>query len=87
MLFRLVHTLIISGTTSFGAAQLSGKNDIESVNLFLGPLDACTHEQRWKTGLKCRDSVFDDGEVDKGQLPNVLMQVALENALPSTVNK
>lgn len=82
MLFRLIHALLKSGTTSFSAAQLSGKNDIESVNLFLGPLDARTHEQRWETGLKSRDSVFDDGEVDKGQLPDVLMQVAFENALP-----
>ena len=85
MLFCLVHTFRPNRPDLVSAAQLSRKNDIESVHLLLGPFDAGAHQQRRKTHLKCGNGIPDYGEVNKRYFPDVLMEVTLKDTLPSII--
>ena len=49
--------------------------------MFLRPLDAGGHEDLGETLLIDVDCVFDDGEVDVGDLEDVVGEVAFEAAL------
>ena len=64
------------------AAELPGEDGVEGVDLLLGPLDTRAHHGGREAGLEAADRVADDGEVDKRDFPDVLVQVALEDALP-----
>jgi hypothetical protein len=66
------------------AAQLSCQNDIERLDFFLGPFHASAHHWRWETALKAQNGVVNNGKVHKRQLPNVEMEISLENALSAT---
>ncbi len=48
--------------------------------MLLGPFDAGRHENLRKAGLVDADGVFDDGEVDEGDLEDVVREVAFEYA-------
>jgi hypothetical protein len=62
-------------------AQLTCKYRVECINLFLGPFHTCTHHERRETRLICGDCVPDDGEVHKGDFPDVLVKIAFEDTL------
>lgn len=82
MLLSPIHALIPNLAPTLRAAELSGQDDIEGLDLFLGPLDASTHHWRWEAALEATDCVLDDGEVYERQLPDIEVQIALEDALP-----
>lgn len=50
--------------------------------MLLCPLDTRRHELLRKALLKHVDGILDDGEVDEGDLEDVVWDVALEDALP-----
>jgi hypothetical protein len=70
----------------FRATQLTCENGIKRIDLFLSPLYARTHEQRWEAGLKGRDRVPYNREVHKGHGPDVLLEVTFKDALSETVS-
>lgn len=82
MLLGPLHALVPSLCLALGAAELPRQDDIEGLDLLLGPLDAGAHHGRWEAALEAADRVLDDGEVDERQLPDVEVQIALENTLP-----
>lgn len=81
MLLCSIHTLGPDGTPSVCAAQLPAKDAVECFDLFLGPFDAGAHHRARETVLKAGNRILDEGEVHEGDLPDVEMEVALENAL------
>jgi hypothetical protein len=64
-----------------GAAELSCQDDIEGLDLSLGPLDTGAHHGRREAALEASYRVFDDGEVHEGYLPYVEVKVSLEDTL------
>lgn len=82
MLLGSLHALVPRLRPTLGATKLPRQDGIERFDLLLGPLDAGAHHGRGEAALEAADCVLDDGEVDEGQLPNVEVQISLENALP-----
>lgn len=68
-------------TPVFSAAELPRQDDIECLDLFLCPLDTGAHHGRREAALEAGDRILDDAKVDEGQLPDIEMQVSLENTL------
>ena len=64
MFLRQLQTLIPDLALLINAAELPLQNNVEVVDVFLGPLDAGGHERLGKAGLECGDCVFDEEEVD-----------------------
>jgi hypothetical protein len=54
--------------------------------LLFSPFNTGTHQQGRKAYLECGNGIPNYGEVDKRYFPDVLMKVALENALPSELS-
>lgn len=69
-------------TALLDTAQLAGQGGVEGIHLLLGPFDAGAHHRVRKACLEAADSVADQGEVNKRNLPNVEVQITLEDALP-----
>lgn len=53
--------------------------------MFLGPFDARRHHDHGEAALVDQGCVFDDREVDIGDLVNVEMKIPFEDALPFTI--
>lgn len=49
--------------------------------MLLAPFNASTHHWGWEATLEALDRVVDDHEVHKRDLPNVKVQVSLEDTL------
>lgn len=81
MLLCLVHTFSPNRASSFGTTQLSCKYQIERINLLLSPFYTCTHHKGRETRLKIEHAVSNDGEINKGHFPDILMKIALEYTL------
>ena len=64
------------------AAELTGQDAVERVDLLLSPLDARAHHRLREAPLKAAHRVPDDAEVHERELPDVRLQIALENTLP-----
>jgi hypothetical protein len=78
---RPLHTLQERLPIPRQIAQLPFQNPIKIINMFFGPLDACRHHNHRETGLVYHGCVFDDCEVDKGDLIDVEVEVTFEYAL------
>lgn len=76
-----IHALIPHAGAALDAAKLARQDGIEAVEVLLGPLDAGGGHERGETLLVDGDGVFDDGEVDEGDLEDVEGEVAFEDAL------
>lgn len=81
MLLRQLQTLVPDLALLINAAELALQDDVEVVDMFLGPLDAGGHEGLGKAGLEGGDSVFDEEEVDVRDLEDVGWVGAFECAL------
>ena len=86
MLLGPLKTLRPGFASTLGAAELPGENEVESLNLLLSPFDAGAHHWGREAALEAFDRVMDDHEVDEGELPNIQVQVPLENALPRNLS-
>lgn len=84
MLLGPLHALGPRLAPVLGAAELSCQDDIEGLNLFLGPLDTGTHHGRRETTLEAAHRVLDNCKVHEGYLPDVEVQVSLEDTLAVT---
>ena len=82
MLLGPVHALRPNLTALLGTAQLPGQRGVEGIHLLLGPFDARAHHGIGEACLKAAHRVADEGKIDKRDLPNVEVQIALEDALP-----
>lgn len=82
MLAGALHTLLPHGAFRVDGAELAREDGVEVLDVVLGPLDARRHHGRLEARLVREDGVADDGEVDEGDLEDVLVQVAVEDALP-----
>lgn len=54
------------------------------VQVFLGPLDASAHHQGRKALLVYMDSVFDQREINKGDLEDMTVKVAFKENLTAS---
>lgn len=61
----LFHALDPRLTPMLGAAELPRQDDIESLDLVLGPFDTGAHHRWREADLEAADRVLDDGEVHK----------------------
>ena len=86
MLMRLSHALVPCGSIALRAAELPRQNRIERLHLFLSPAHTGAHHRRREARLEAADRVADDGEIHKRELPDVQVEVALEDALPAFSN-
>lgn len=82
MLLREIQTLVPRGVVALHTTQLPLQDDVEVVNMFLGPLDTGRHQRVRKARLERGDGVLDDEEVDVGDLEDVVGEIAFECALP-----
>lgn len=85
MLFGSIHAQRPYLTLLLRAAELPRQDDVECLYLLLGPLDAGAHHWRREAALEAVYRVADDGKVDKRQLPDVQVEVSLEDTLPGTL--
>lgn len=81
MVLGPIHTQRPHFAVLISAAELASEDDIERLDLFLGPLDTRTHHHRGEAALEAADRVADDGEVDERQFPDVEVEVSLKDAL------
>ena len=81
-----VHAVVPHFPTLLGTAQLSCEDDIERLYRLLGPLDTRAHHGLREAALEAGHRVADDAEINKRQLPDVEMEIALENALSEKVS-
>lgn len=65
MFSGLIHALRPDLSAAFCAAQLPGKNHIESFDLLLCPLDTRAHHRGREAALEAQDRVVDKGKVYK----------------------
>lgn len=82
MYLRPLHTLRPRLAPLLHTAKLAQQNCIEVIDVLFRPLDARGHHDGRKTRLEDERRVFDDGEVDEGDLVDVDVEVAVEDALP-----
>lgn len=78
---RPLHALLIHIPVFRDTAQLPLQNSVEPVHMLFSPLDTRRHHDHGKTLLVDQSGVFDDVEVDEGDLIDVQVEIALENAL------
>lgn len=67
-------------------AELSREKRVETVEVLLGPFDTGAGHYGGEALLVDADSVFDEGEVDVGDLEDVLGEVAFEDAATEWVS-
>jgi hypothetical protein len=82
VIVRNKHAFVPQIATLVYTAQLPLQQGVKLVDVLLCPLDARGHELLGKALLEHVDGVFDDGEVNVGDLEDVVGQIAFENALP-----
>lgn len=75
-----VKTFVPDGSTPLHTAELAAEEGIESVEVRLCPSDAGTGHHAWEALLVDADRVFDQGEVDEGDLEDVEWEITLEDA-------
>jgi hypothetical protein len=63
-------------------AQLPLQQLIEVIDVLLGPFDTGTHHDHWETALVDQGGIFDEGEVDEGDLVDVMVEVTFKYTLP-----
>jgi hypothetical protein len=81
MYVSTLHTLFPRIAVFGNTTELPFEDTIEIVHMFLCPFDASGHHGHGKAALVDERSVFDNGEVDEGDLVDVEMEVSFENAL------
>ena len=81
VLLSALHALGPRGAVAVDGAELPRQDRVEVLDVVLGPLDARRHHRRREARLVRHDRVADDGEVYVGYLVDVVVQVAVEDAL------
>lgn len=71
MLMYNAHALLPDAGTAFDTVQLPCKELVEVIQVSLGPLDAGACHERREALLVDTDRVFDETEVDEGNLEDV----------------
>lgn len=84
MFMRLIHAVFPHLCVLTYATQLSSQEHIKLIDMLFGPLDARRHEYLREALLVDVDCVLDDGEVNIGDLEDVVRKVAFKNALAET---
>lgn len=87
MLAGTVHAFLPHSAFRIDCAELAREDAVEVFNVIFRPLDAGRHHRGREAGLVRQDCVSDDGEVDEGELVNVLVEVAVEDALSVKFSK
>ena len=82
MCLSSVHTLRPDQTALLCTAELACQYQVECFHLFLGPSHTSAHHGRREAALEAAHRVSDDRKVDERQLPDVEMEITLEDALP-----
>jgi hypothetical protein len=77
-----VKTFVPDRSAPLDAAELAAEQCIEAVEVCLRPSDAGTGHHAWEALLVDADGVFDQGEVDEGDLEDVEWEITLEDTGP-----
>jgi len=72
MVMRLLHTFLPKRAILIDATQLPRQDDVEIINMLFRPLHASRHKNLREALLVYVNGVFDDGEVDEGDLEDVV---------------
>lgn len=75
-----IHTLLPDGSAALDAAELAGEKRVEAVEVLFGPFDTGASHYGGETLLVDTDGVFDEAEVDVGDLEDVEGEVSFEDA-------
>lgn len=81
-----VDAFLPHGCPALHGAELSGEERVEAVEVLFGPFDAGAGHYGGEALLVDADGMFDEGEVNVGDLENVLGEVAFEDAATGQVS-
>lgn len=82
MLMHNFQTFLPDGSAALHTAKLPSQDGIESIQVELSPADTGTAHHTRETLLVDADGVFDETEVDEGDLEDVEREITLEDAGP-----
>lgn len=82
MLMHNVQAFLPDGSAALHTAKLPSQHSIESIQVELGPADTGTAHHTREALLVDADGVFDETEVDEGDLEDVERQITLKDAGP-----
>lgn len=85
MLMYNIDAFLPDSRASLYAAELPGEKRIESVQVVFGPLDARTCHNRREALLVDVKCIFDQGEIDVGNLEYIEGEITLEDTCPRSV--
>lgn len=86
MLVYNIDAFLPDSRASLYAAELPGEKGIESIQMVFGPLDAGTCQNSREALLVDVDCVFDQSEIDVGNLEYIEGKIALEDTCPISVS-
>jgi hypothetical protein len=86
MLMYDIDAFLPDSRASLYAAELPGEKGIESVQVVFGPLDAGTCHNSREALLIDVECVFDQGEIDVGNLEYIEGEITLEDTCPRSVS-
>ncbi len=78
MLLRSAQTIVPGFATHAHTPQLPSQSRIEFIQPLFRPFNTRAHRCWGETLLECADGVADEGEVDVGELEDVVAEVAFE---------
>lgn len=81
-----VDAFLPHGCPPLHGAELPREERVEAVEVLLGPFDAGAGHHGGEALLVDADGVFDEGEIDVGDLENVEREVAFEDAATRRVS-